>query len=52
VTNLNIETNKIHKDTKILLVSDIHAEYITSTYHINKIKKTIETEKPDFTIIA
>lgn len=52
ITYLNIETDKIHKDTKILLVSDIHAEHITSTYHINKIKKMIETERPDFTIIA
>lgn len=52
ITYLNIETDKINKDTKILLVSDIHAEHITSTYHINKIKKTIETAKPDFTIIA
>ena len=51
VTNLTIETSKVYKDTKILLVSDIHTEYITSTYHINKIKKMIETEKPDFTII-
>ena len=52
ITYLNIETNKIHKDTKILLVSDIHAEHITSTFHINKIRKTIEAERPDFTIIA
>ena len=52
VTNLTIETSKVYKDTKILLVSDIHTEYITSTYHINKIKKMIETVKPDFTIIA
>ena len=52
ITYLNIETNKVHKDTKILLVSDIHAEYVTSTFHINKIKKMIESERPDFTIIA
>ena len=52
ITYLNIETNKVHKDTKILLVSDIHAEHVTSTFHINKIRKMIETEKPDFTIIA
>ena len=52
ITNLTIETDKIEKDTKILLVSDIHTEHITSTYHINKILKTIKTEKPDFVIIA
>ena len=52
ITYLDIETDKINKDTKILLVSDIHAEHVTSTYHINKIKRAIETEKPDFTIIA
>lgn len=51
-TYLNIETNKIHKDTKILLVSDIHSENIMQSFHINKIRKMIETEKPDFTIIA
>ena len=52
ITYLNIDTDKINKDTKILLVSDIHAEHVTSKYHINKIRKAIETEKPDFTIIA
>ena len=51
-TYLNIETDKIHKDTKILLVSDIHSENIMQSFHINKIRKMIETEKPDFTIIA
>ena len=52
ITNLTIKTDKIHKDTKILFVSDIHTEHITSTYHINKILKTIKSEKPDFVIIA
>lgn len=52
VTNLNIQSTKIQKDTKILLVSDIHAENVTQTFHINKIKKAIETENPDFVIIA
>lgn len=52
ITYLNIETNKIHKDTKILLVSDIHAENVMQSFHINKIRKTIEAERPDFTIIA
>ena len=51
-TYLNIETNKVHKDTTILLVSDIHAENVTQNFHINKILKTIEQEKPDFVVIA
>ncbi len=52
ITNLNIETDKIQKDVKILLVSDIHAENVTQDFHVKKIIKTIEKEKPDFVIIA
>lgn len=52
ITYLNIETNKIQKDTKILLVSDIHAENVMQNFHVNKIIKMIESEKPDFVIIA
>lgn len=52
IRNLNIQSEKIQKDTKILLVSDIHVENITQDFHINKILKTIESEKPDFVIIA
>ena len=52
ITNLNIETNKIQKDAKILLVSDIHVENITQNFHINQILKAIKEEKPDFVIIA
>jgi predicted MPP superfamily phosphohydrolase len=52
ITYLDIETDKIHKDTKILFVSDIHAENVTRSFHINKILKTIKSEKPDFVIIA
>ena len=52
ITYLNIETDKIHKDTKILLVSDIHLENVTQDFHVKKIIKTIKTEKPDFVIIA
>jgi hypothetical protein len=33
-------------------VSDIHAEDVTQTFHIDKIKKAIENENPDFVIIA
>lgn len=50
--NLNLQSDKIENDVKILFVSDIHAEHVTSTFHINKIIKTIETQKPDFVIIA
>jgi len=52
ITNLNIETDKIENDVKILLVSDIHVENVTQDFHVKKIIKTIEKEKPDFVIIA
>lgn len=52
ITNLNVETDKIKNDVKILLVSDIHVENATQDFHIKKIIKTIEKEKPDFVIIA
>ena len=52
VVNLNIESDKIHKNTKILLISDIHTENITSTFHINKIKELMQSENPDFVLIA
>ena len=51
-TNLNIQSEKIQKNTKILLISDIHVENITQDFHINKIIKAIKSEKPDFVIIA
>ena len=52
ITNLNIETNKIQKNVKILLVSDIHTENVTQDFHVNKILDVIRQEKPDFVIIA
>lgn len=52
ITNLNIQSDKIQKDTKILLVSDIHVENITQDFHVKEIIKTIEQEKPDLVIIA
>ena len=52
IINLNIQSNKIAKNTKILLISDIHAEDVTQTFHINKIIKAVENENPDFIIIA
>jgi hypothetical protein len=33
-------------------VSDIHVENVTQDFHVKKILKAIETEKPDFVIIA
>ena len=52
INELNIKTNKIDNDVKILLISDIHIDNVMSKIHINKIKKTIKEEKPDFVIIA
>ena len=52
LTNLKIKTDKIENDVKILLVSDIHTENITQTFHINKILDAVQKEKPDFVIIA
>jgi len=52
ITNLNIQSDKIQKDTKILLVSDIHVENVTQDFHVKKIIRTINEEKPDFVIIA
>ena len=52
VTTYNITTNKIEKDTKILLVSDFHTDHIYKDFHIKKLKEYIESEKPDFVLIA
>ena len=52
IINLNVETNKIQNDVKILLVSDIHTEHVTQDFHVNKILNIIEKEKPNFVIIA
>ena len=52
IRNLDIETDKIRKNAKILLVSDIHVENVTQDFHINQIIKVIKEEKPDFVIIA
>ncbi len=52
ITNLYIQSDKIKENTKILLVSDIHVENVTQSFHVNKIIKTIKQEKPDFVIIA
>ena len=49
---MNIETDKIRDNVKILLVSDIHIENITQNFHVKKIIKTINVENPDFVIIA
>lgn len=50
-TVLDIETDKITKDTKILFVSDIHVDNIMSEIHLKKLVKAINEEKPDFVII-
>lgn len=52
ITTYEINTDKINKDTKILLVSDIHVDHIYKDFHVKKIKKMIESEKPDFVLIA
>ena len=52
ITNLNIETDKIQNNIKILLVSDIHTEHVTQDFHVKRIIKAIKEEKPDFVIIA
>lgn len=52
VTKLNIETDKIEKDLKILMVTDIHVDYVMSTIHLNKIKNYIINEKPDMVLIV
>ena len=52
VITYEINTDKIEKDMKILLVSDIHVDHIYKDFHIKKIKKTIEKENPDFVVIA
>ncbi len=52
VTTYEINTDKINKDTRILLVSDIHVDHIYKDFHVKKIQKIIESEKPDFVLIA
>ena len=52
IRNLNIETDKIENNVKILLVSDIHVDNVTQDFHVKKIIKTINEEKPDIVLIA
>lgn len=49
---LNIQSDKIQQDTKILFLTDVHADHLISTFQIKKIKKAIIEENPDFVIIA
>lgn len=49
---LDIQSDKIQKDTKILLVSDIHVDSIFFQSHLKKIENLIKKEKPDLVIIA
>ena len=52
ITELNINSKKISKNIKILLVSDIHTNNVLSTYYFDKIKNIINKEIPDFVIFA
>jgi len=52
IISYDITTNKIEKDTKILLVSDLHTDNIYKGFHIKKLEKFIELEKPDIVLIA
>lgn len=52
VTELHINSEKISKETKILLVSDLHVDHILSTTHIKELKKQISLLQPDFVLIA
>ena len=52
VLDLEIHSDKLERDLNILLVSDIHADYIFSTYHLKTIGKLIEEKHPDIVLIA
>jgi len=51
ITNLTITSEKIQEEKKILVVSDIHVDFILSEIHLKKIKNTIKEEKPDFVLL-
>ncbi|MBQ7073800.1 metallophosphoesterase [bacterium] len=51
ITNLTITSEKIKEEKKILVVSDIHVDFVFSTFHLQKIKNLIKEEKPDFVLI-
>lgn len=50
--NLEIKSDKITQDTKILFLTDVHVDHLISSFQVKKIKKAILEEKPDFVIIA
>ena len=52
ITHLDITSEKIDDDVKILLVSDIHVDYVLNRYHLRTIWKLIEQEQPNMVIIA
>lgn len=52
ITTLDITSDKIEKDTKILLISDIHVDYVINQYHLRTIWNLIEKENPDMVLIA
>lgn len=52
ITTLNITTDKVAQETKILLVTDIHVDHILSTTHLKELKKQIQQLEPDIILIA
>lgn len=52
ITTLDITSDKLEKDAKILLISDIHVDYVINQYHLKTIWNLIEKENPDMVLIA
>lgn len=52
VINLDIESKKIKDNVKILLISDIHVDYVINQYHLNTVWELIKKENPDIVLIA
>ena len=51
ITTLEIHSDKLTEEKKILVISDIHAEHLLGSFHIKKIKNLIEQEHPDFVLL-
>ena len=52
ITNVEIKSQKLEKNSKILLVSDIHVDSINYQNRLKKLIKIIEKEQPDIVLIA
>ena len=52
VTRVELSTDKIPHDLKIMLVADIHVDDILPTLRLKEIKKQIELQQPDLVLIA